>query len=87
VAGGAYFQSELGALFRSTDGGAAWSRMDMGFKPKTTMFSVAFDPRLPTRMYCASSGGEVFASADGGESWAERPLPAGATQVYAMACA
>jgi len=51
------------------------------------MFSVAFDPRLPTRMYCASSGGEVFASADGGESWAERPLPAGATQVYTRACA
>jgi hypothetical protein len=38
-------------------------------------------------MYCATSGGEVFASEDGGESWAERPLPAGATQVYAMACA
>jgi len=29
----------------------------------------------------------VFASSDGGESWTERPLPAGATQVYAMACA
>jgi photosystem II stability/assembly factor-like uncharacterized protein len=51
------------------------------------MFSIAFDERQPKRMYCASSGGEVFASEDGGESWIERPLPAGATQVYAMGCA
>ena len=61
--------------------------MDMGLKPRTTMFSIVFDERQPKRMYCASSGGEVFASEDGGESWIERPLPAGATQVYAMGCA
>ena len=34
----------------------------------------------------STSGGEVFASEDGGASWAERPLPEGATQVYAMGC-
>ena len=87
VAGGAAFQSEVGALFRSKDGGSSWTRMNMGVKPKTTMFKVVFDERQPKRMYCASSGGEVFASQDGGESWSERPLPAGATQVYAMGCA
>ena len=87
VAGGAGFQSDVGVLFRSKDGGSSWTRMDMGVKPKTTMFAVAFDARQPKRMYCATSGGEVFASQDGGESWAERPLPAGATQVYAMGCA
>jgi photosystem II stability/assembly factor-like uncharacterized protein len=87
VAGGANFQSDLGALFRSKDGGASWSRVDMGAKPRSTMFAVAFDPRRPKQMYAAASGGEVFASADGGESWSERHLPEGATQVYAMACA
>jgi photosystem II stability/assembly factor-like uncharacterized protein len=87
VAAGANFQSDLGVLFRSKDGGASWKRMDMGVKPRTTMFALAFDDRQPNRMYCATSGGEVFASENGGESWAERPLPAGATQVYAMACA
>jgi hypothetical protein len=51
------------------------------------MFALAFDARQPRRMFCASNGGEVFASEDGGESWIERPLPAGATQVYAMGCA
>jgi photosystem II stability/assembly factor-like uncharacterized protein len=87
VAGGAGFQSDVGVLFRSKDGGSTWTRMNMGVKPKTTMFAVAFDERQPKRMYCATSGGEVFASEDGGESWTERPLPAGATQVYAMGCA
>jgi hypothetical protein len=70
VAGGANFQSDVGVLFRSKDGGSSWMRMDMGVKPKTTMFAIAFDERQPKRMYCATSGGEVFASEDGGVSWA-----------------
>jgi photosystem II stability/assembly factor-like uncharacterized protein len=74
-------------LFRSKDGGASWSRVDMGVKPKTTMFALAFDTRQPRRMFCATSGGEVFASDDAGQSWSARPLPEGATQVYAMGCA
>jgi hypothetical protein len=61
--------------------------MDMGVKPKTTVFALAFDERQTKRMFCATSGGEVFASEDAGVSWAERPLPAGATQNYAMGCA
>ena len=87
VAAGANFQSDLGVLYRSTDGGASWARVDMGVKPETTIFAIAFDERQPTRMYCATTVGEVFASEDGGQSWAERHLPEGATQVYAMACA
>ena len=87
VAAGANFQSDVGVLFRSKDGGASWNRVDMGVKPKTTMFGIVFDERHPKRMYCATSGGEVFASEDGGGNWTERPLPAGATQVYAVGCA
>ncbi len=87
VAAGATFQSEVGVLFRSKDGGASWARVDMGLKPQSTMFAVAFDERQPRRMFTAASGGEVFASEDGGTSWTARPLPAGATQIYAMACA
>jgi len=56
-------------------------------KPRTTVFTLAFDARQPKRMYCATSGGEVFGSEDGGQSWIARPLPEGATQVYAMGCA
>ena len=87
VAAGANFQSDLGALFRSKDGGTSWARVDMGVKPRTTMFKLAFDPRQPKRMYCATSGGEVFASEDGGTTFTEHPLPEGASQIYAMACA
>ena len=87
MAAGAAFESEVGVLFRSKDGGTSWARVDMGVKPQSTMFAVAFDRRQPKRMFAAASGGEVFASEDGGTSWAERPLPAGATQVYAMECA
>lgn len=87
VAAGANFQSEAGVLFRSTDGGTSWSRIEMGVEPKTTMFALAFDNRQPQRMFCATSGGEVFASEDSGQSWTARPLPDGASQVYAMACA
>jgi photosystem II stability/assembly factor-like uncharacterized protein len=87
VAAGADFQSDTGALFRSKDGGASWTRVKMSLAPRSTLFAIAFDQRQPRRMYCATSGGEVFASQDGGESWGERPLPAGATQVYAMGCA
>jgi photosystem II stability/assembly factor-like uncharacterized protein len=87
VAAGADFQSDVGVLFRSTDGGVSWARVDMGLTPRSTMFALAFDERQPRRMYCATSGGEVFASEDGGQNWAECPLPPGATQVYAMGCA
>ncbi len=87
MAAGADFQSDVGALFRSTDGGSSWARVAMGVEPKSTMFALAFDPRQSKRMYCGTSGGEVFASEDSGQSWAARPLPEGATQVYAMGCA
>lgn len=86
VAAGSDFQGDVGALFRSTDGGLSWTRVDT-VKPETTIFAIAFDERQPKRMYCATSAGEVFASEDGGESWADRHLPEGATQVYAMGCA
>ena len=87
VAAGANFQSDCGALFRSHDGGLNWGRVEMGVEPKTTLFAIAFDERQPKHMYCTTSGGEVFASHDCGQKWAPRPLPEGATQVYAMACA
>ena len=86
VTAGANFQSDQGALFRSADGGTTWKRMDMGVQPASTMFGIAFNARHPNRVYCATSGGEVFASQDGGDTWKARPLPDGATQIYALAC-
>ncbi len=86
VAGGGNFKSDVGALFRSSDGGVSWDRADLGFEPNSTMFALAFNQRQPGMMYCASSDGDVWASQDSGQNWSSHPLPEGATQVYSMAC-
>ena len=86
VAAGPNFRSDLGTLFRSVDGGMNWERVDMGVQPKTTMFCIAFDDRQPSRMYCATNGGEVWGSQDRGQTWSAHPLPKGASQVYSLAC-
>jgi photosystem II stability/assembly factor-like uncharacterized protein len=59
-AAGPAFRSEEGALFRSQDSGQSWSRLNLGAKPKSTMFAVDIDPRNSTHLYCTTSGGEVF---------------------------
>ena len=86
VAGGANFQSDMGALFRSTDAGASFERVDMGFVPNSTIFGLAFDQREPSHMFCATSAGDVYASKDSGDTWSLHPLPEGASQVYSLAC-
>ena len=87
VSAGPNFQSDLGVLFRSRDGGENWERVDMGIQAKSTMFGLTLDSHEPARMYCATRGGEVFGSRDQGATWNAYPLPQGATQAYALACA
>ncbi len=86
MSGGGNFRSDVGALFRTMDGGLNWERVDMGVEPKSTLFGLAFDERNPNRMYCATSDGDVFGSQDSGATWTSHPLPEGASQVYSMAC-
>jgi photosystem II stability/assembly factor-like uncharacterized protein len=85
VAAGGGFQSEVGVLLHSPDGGDSWTRVEMGVQPPHTMFALAFDQRRPTHMSCATNGGEVYSSDDGGESWKTHARPPGGTQVYALA--
>ena len=85
VAAGANFQSDKGVLLYSGDGGDNWTRVDLGVQPQHTMFKLAFDERQPSRMSCATNGGEVYSSLDGGETWTVRPSPPGGTQIYALA--
>ncbi len=86
IAAGANFQSDIGALFHSDDGGASWMRVNIGFDLDSTLFGLAIDQRNPKNMFCASSNGQVFASNDGGEFWTDHRLPEGASQLYALAC-
>jgi photosystem II stability/assembly factor-like uncharacterized protein len=85
VAAGGSFQSEVGVLLHSPDGGESWSRVDMGVQPPHTLFVLAFDEHRPSRVACATNGGEVYDSADGGQSWSALPAPPGGTQIYALA--
>src|SRR3984893_454396 len=85
VAAGAGFQSDAGALLHSRDGGDSWTQVDVGMPVPHTMFKLAFDERQPSRMSCATNGGEVWTSHDSGESWTQQPPPPGGTQVYALA--
>ena len=84
LAAGGGFQSDIGVLLRSGDGGDSWTRVDIGHRPAHTMFTLAFDERQPDRMSCATNGGEVYSSLDGGETWIMHPPPGG-IQVYALA--
>src|SRR5207247_4745263 len=68
-------------LYRMAVGDDRWELLTRGLP------SGPLPRTLSTARPCATSGGEVFGSDDGGQSWAERHLPDGATQVYAMGCA
>ena len=72
-------------LLHSSDGGETWARVDMGLEPPHTMFALAFDERRPSRISCATNGGDVYTSLDGGESWTTLKPPPGGTQIYALA--
>ena len=61
-------------------------RFDRGLKPEATMMGVAPHPRDPQQVYGVSKAGQVFGTQDGGESWAEKRLPAGTGDCYAVAC-
>ena len=78
-------RSEDGSLYRSTDLGRTWARIDHGVKARATMMGVALHPRDPQQIYGASRCGQVFGTQDGGRTWDESGLP-DIDDVYAIAC-
>jgi len=58
-------------LWRSTDGGATWTRAS-GVEPPAVM-SLALDPGDPDGVWAGTEPSRVYRSTDGGETWAERP--------------
>lgn len=59
-----------GGLFRSSDGGASWTRLGEGLEG-TWIRVIRFDPDQPDTIYLGTSGRGVLKSADGGRTWAE----------------
>lgn len=60
--------SELGGVYKSTDGGSMWSRMTEGL-PDGTVFALAIDPLDSQIIYAGTYGSGVYRSLDGGENW------------------
>jgi photosystem II stability/assembly factor-like uncharacterized protein len=79
-------RSKDGSLYRSTDLGQTWSRLDHDVKAEATMMALALHPRDPDQVYCVSRVAQVFGTRDGGKTWHESRLPAGVQDVYALAC-
>jgi photosystem II stability/assembly factor-like uncharacterized protein len=53
-------------VFKSTDGGASWYRVNSGILSVSTL---VIDPQTPSIVYAGSLGGGVFKSMDGGANW------------------
>jgi photosystem II stability/assembly factor-like uncharacterized protein len=75
------------ALYMTRDGGASWSRQDVGFPSEQAWWTVkrqamAADARDPVGLYLGTTSGEVWASVDEGRTFAclARHLP----EIYAV---
>ena len=79
-------RGNAGSLYRSADLGETWQRLDHGHPVDSTMMTVAVSGKDPARICCAARLGQVFGTEDGGRSWHAMPLPAGVTDVRAVAC-
>jgi hypothetical protein len=78
------------AVYRTTDAGASWRRLDRGFPPEQGWFTVkrqAFcgDRGEPVGLYLGTTGGEIWVSTDEGESW--RCIGAHLPEIYSVATA
>jgi len=56
------------AIYKSTDGGESWRRLE-GTRDGITTFAVVIDRADPLLIYAGTTDG-IYKSADGGETWA-----------------
>lgn len=61
------FDVHVGHVFKTTDGGATWSRIDLSL-PDMPVHSVVVHPAQPDTLYIGTDLG-VFVTTDGGGSW------------------
>jgi photosystem II stability/assembly factor-like uncharacterized protein len=72
---GAVFAATTTGIFRTSDGGATWSRMTQGLPKSYTATLIAFDPSSQRRMYAfiqadpSATVGMLARSTDGGTTW------------------
>jgi photosystem II stability/assembly factor-like uncharacterized protein len=61
----------VGAVARSTDGGASWRLADLPGRANSTVWNFAAHPADPELLYASSVSGQVYRSTDGGATWAK----------------
>ena len=84
AAGAALTNADVGGIFKSSDGGATWTKLEGGLPGRTQRIGLAISPKSPKVVYAvvqSDEGGEsniddnysraggVFRSEDGGASW------------------
>lgn len=81
---GVIYAVTAAGLFKSTDGGAAWQRIDQG-SPLQPAWDLAIDPRDSDILYAVAGQGIATAttakSTDGGQTWSPLDGPIGTFQV------
>jgi photosystem II stability/assembly factor-like uncharacterized protein len=75
---------DVGALYRSADLGATWTRFAHDVSSNSTLRLIAARAPTPARVDCAVRRGQVLGTEDGGKSWPTDLLPA--EGVSALAC-
>jgi len=64
----------IGAVYRSTTAGAAWTRTDAGIEPTGSTWvngiqSLAIDPDVPTTLYAGTTYEGIFRTTNAGTTW------------------
>ncbi|MEE9385418.1 MAG: sialidase family protein [Nannocystaceae bacterium] len=61
-------------LYRSTDGGDTWTKLDSGFTSEPNRIVIAISQVDPQRLYVVAGGAKssVYVSSDGGDNWTSR---------------
>src|SRR5512145_1143970 len=68
-----YAGTRGGGVFKTTDGGASWTRASDGLAD-LFVSSLSRNPAAPGTLYAGTEGGGVFKTTDGGASWVKAGL-------------
>lgn len=63
-----YAAMGFGELFKTEDGGATWTELDLGLTGTDDLFSLDLDPHDPETLFAGTENG-LRKSTDGGQSW------------------
>jgi photosystem II stability/assembly factor-like uncharacterized protein len=77
-------RGQAGSLYRSSNLGKSWDRIDHDITIESTLMKVAVNDGDPEKVYCAARLGQVFGTEDGGATWNAAHLPDGVGDLRAI---